>query len=200
CSPSLIAKPARTYEHIVGTRRRLRLFPEQKLNPYDWEARTMFDRFAAEIHIGGPIPRTLIEPLAEAIVATGASLLGYGDKIATKQEALEALRDGTKVSLYDDQALCGRMADLEDFLLKHHIHFDHCSVAYGEYDAEMAFYRGGPEAVYIYATQDGRPLFSQEELAGILDHPQWSDSQKLEALGRLIHPPEMHPLQPLQLI
>jgi len=160
----------------------------------------MSDRFAAEVHIGGPIPRVLVADLAKVIAATGTSLVGYGDKIATEQEARQALREGTTVSLYDDQALCGRMSELEEFLLKHQIHFDHCSVAYGQYDAEIAVYRGGPEAVYMYATQDGRPLFSGEELAGILNHPQWSDSQKLQALGRLIHPPEMGPLEPIHLV
>ena len=44
----------------------------------------MSDHFPAEIYIGGPIPRALLDELIGVIVAEGVSLEDYGSPCATE--------------------------------------------------------------------------------------------------------------------
>jgi len=105
----------------------------------------MSDHFPAELHIGGPMPRALLEELIGVIVAEGASLEDYSAPCATEEALREAFREGAVVSLYDAEASFGQFDALEAFLVKHHLHFDRYSDAFYEYNAEVVFYRGRGE-------------------------------------------------------
>jgi hypothetical protein len=48
----------------------------------------MSDYFPAEIHIGGPVPRTALDGLIEAILAQRGSLTDYGDAEPTREALL----------------------------------------------------------------------------------------------------------------
>ena len=159
----------------------------------------MSDRYPAQIHIGGPIPRTLLEELVRKIAETGASLNGYDDGYAGEDEIRTALRESAVVNLYDCHASYGHFRELEAFLIEHGIHFNHHSEACYEYDAQNTCYRGG-QVLTMAANQAGHPLLSITEVLAILNNAQLEDHGRLEALRQLAEPPEISPLEPIQLI
>ena len=90
----------------------------------------MADRYPAEIHIGGPIPRSLINELVRKAIETGASVKGYDGGTATEEDVRSALTGGRILSLFDCQAGYGHFPELEAFLVDNHIHFNHHCEAY----------------------------------------------------------------------
>ena len=160
----------------------------------------MADYYPGEIHIGGPIPKRVILELIQKMVATGASLEGFGARAVTKITALQALRDNPIVDLYADQARYGRFEELEDFLVRHGIHFNlHCE-AYCEYEAEKVYYRGGMKVLSLPSDQSGNLLVRFEEVSAILENDQLDDHGKLAALRKLIIPSETKPLEPIRFV
>jgi len=160
----------------------------------------MAEHFAAEIHIGGPIPKPLLDELIATIVAEGASLEGYCEARATEAPVRKAFHEARVVDLYDEQASAGRFQPLEAFLVEHGIHFDRHSDAFCEYEAENAYYRGGAEPVWFYADQVGNPLVRADDVVDVLDDRSTDDPAKMKALRDLTSPPEMAPLSPVRLI
>lgn len=161
----------------------------------------MADRFPAEITIGGRIPHRLLDELAGMIASEGVSIdWQYTlDKAAVRAAIEAAAARGETVRFTDDEAVCGLFDDLESWLISHGIHFDRHSDARYEYDSENVYYRGGREAMTMLARQNGRPLV---ECGAVLDITQDSSRDspaKLEAIHRLVSPPGMLPLEPIQL-
>ena len=116
----------------------------------------MADHYPGEIHIGGPIKQAVLDELVKQIIATGASLNGYCESSVTNESAREVLKEGSIIDLFDDRARYGRFDELEDFLVRHGIHFDlHCD-AYSEYDGENVYFRGGQKVLSLPADQDGK--------------------------------------------
>ena len=159
----------------------------------------MSDRYPAEIHIGGPVPRTLLDDLVRKIAETGGSLSGYDEGGAAEDEIRAALREGAILDLCDCHACYGHFRELEAFLIEHGIHFNHHSEACYEYDAQNTCYRGG-QVLTMAANQAGHPLLSITEVLAILNNAQLEDHGRLEALRQLAEPPEISPLEPIQLI
>ena len=160
----------------------------------------MADHFPGEIHIGGPIPRAALRKLIRAAVDEDVSLEGYGGPDADAEDLRKAFQEGTIVRLYADQARYGMFADLEGFLVKRRIHFDRSSEAFCEYNAEVVRYRGGKEAVVLPADQNGNVLLCREDIAAVLDDALLDASAKVEAIRRLVSPPETEPLAPIQFV
>ncbi|MCK4374767.1 MAG: hypothetical protein KAX19_05535 [Candidatus Brocadiae bacterium] len=160
----------------------------------------MAEHFAAEIHIGGPIPKPLLDELIATVVAEGASLEGYCEARAAEEPVRKAFHEASVVDLYDEQASAGRFQALEAFLVEHGIHFDRHSDAFCEYEAENAYYRGGDEPVWFYADQVGNPLVRADDVVDVLDDRSTDDPAKMKALRELVSPPEMTPLAPVRLI
>jgi hypothetical protein len=160
----------------------------------------MSDYYPAEIRIGGPIPQIVLTELVRVIVDEAVSLDGYGGPDATHNALREAFREGATVDLYADQARYGQFDSLEAFLVKHRLHFDRCSEAFCEYNAEIVAYRGGEEAIALPADQSGHVMLSWEEVVGILDDNSLNDRAKLDAIRRLVAQPGTEPLSPMRFI
>ena len=160
----------------------------------------MADYIPAEIHIGGPIPRALLDTLIKEIVTTGASILDYGEKCATEEDVRDRLQAGKVFDLYDDRARYGRFDELEDFLVREGIHFDLHYDAKSEHDSQNLYYRGGQRVLELNATQNGKVLIPQDDIMKILSNPQTTDKNKLNDLMKLAAPPEMKPLEPVRFI
>ena len=158
----------------------------------------MADHFPGEIHIGGPIPRAALRKLIRAAVDEDVSLEGYGGPDADAEDLRNAFQEGTIVRLCADQARYGMFAVLERFLVDHRIHFDRSSEAFCEYNAEMVHYRGGKEAVVLPADQNGNVLLCREDIAAVLDDALLDASAKVEAIRRLVNPPDTEPLSPIR--
>jgi hypothetical protein len=160
----------------------------------------MSDHFPAEIHIGGPFPRALLDELIGVIAAEGTSLEDYGSPCATEESLREAFREGAVVSLYDAEASFGQFDALEAFLVKHHIPFDRYSDAFYEYNAEAVFYRGRGEPIIMPTDQEGQIMVHAEVIAKVLDNGSLDAPRKLNAVRRLIAPAGTEPLAPIRFV
>jgi len=160
----------------------------------------MSDHFPAEIYIGGPIPRALLDELICVIVAEGVSLEDYGAPCATEEDLRKAFHEGVVVSLYDAEASFGQFDGLEAFLVKHHLHFDRHSDAFYEYSAEAVFYRGRGEPIIMPTDQEGHIMVHAEVIVKVLDGRSLDAPRKLDAVRRLITPPGTEPLEPIRLV
>lgn len=159
----------------------------------------MSDRYPAEIHIGGAVPRTLLDELVRKVMETGVSLNGYDDGCATEDEIRAALREGKILDLCDCQARYGHFDELEEFLIQNGIHFNHHREACYEYDAENNYYRGG-RVLTMAANQCGGSLLHVADVLKILNDIKLYDHAKVAELRRLAEPPETSLLQPIRFI
>ena len=157
----------------------------------------MSDCFPAEIHIGGPIPRKILPQLIRKIVETGASLGEYDGPAASQEETTRALREGQILHLYDCQATNGRFDDLENFLIKHHLHHDIHRDAYQEYDAELFYYRNQASAVF-FSSQSGHALLPVSCIREILDDAKLDNAAKVRQLHDLAYHKGVEPLSPVR--
>lgn len=116
----------------------------------------MADRIAAEISIGGPIPRSLVPELCDVIQAEGVGL-EWGDRAfhpKTQADLERALCDGYLV-LRDDEASNGQFDDLEDWCQEHGLAYDRQTEPKYEYDGELAQFRPGHEVVLVVTNAEG---------------------------------------------
>ncbi len=160
----------------------------------------MADHFPAEIHIGGPIPRDILDELVKEIVATEASLKGYTEDTVTDESARKAFQEGKIIDLYDDQARYGSFEELENFLIEHEIHFDRHHDSYCEYSAENVYCRGNQEILNRPSNQNGDVLIRRDDIMSILNNNALDNSGKLEALAQLAEPPETKQLEPIRFV
>ena len=159
----------------------------------------MSDYFPAEIHIGGPIQRATLDGLIGAILDGRTCLDEYGGPPATEAAVLNSLKEGHILSLCDDQATFGEFEDLEAFLVEHEIHFDRHNDARYEFNAENIHYRGGPMPVAMASNQDGQDLVRCRDVLAIVRDSALDKETKLKAIGDLVSPPQLSPLEPIQL-
>src|SRR5688572_25011286 len=108
----------------------------------------MSTRMAAEIWIGGQVPRKLIGKLRTQIAVTGVAL-EWGDahfEPESTADLLAALRDTEGVRLLwlcHEDARYGQFPELEEFLEKQGIPYDRATDDKYEYDSELVQYRPG---------------------------------------------------------
>lgn len=157
----------------------------------------MADYFAGRIEIGGPLSRKVFEDLSAAILNEGwLSLIGYGDEPATEETLRKAFQAGQTVTLFDEQALYGQFDELEEFLVKHRIHFDRLSEARYEYNAELVRYRGRGRPAVCPSNTDGECLIRAADVAVILAR-RGTAACRLRAIRKLVTAPASGALAPL---
>ncbi len=166
----------------------------------------MADHFPGTIQIGGPVPRALVPALNEVIAAAGVSL-EWGGALFTPETVdhlTGAVDPDTKLlHIYDEQALYGAFADLEEWLVKNSIAFDRQSDARYEFDGLAASFRSGTGEVEHTATQNGDPTVRLAELERIREFLRAALAERspekvrgaLAALDEVMGP-EIPPLEP----
>jgi hypothetical protein len=148
----------------------------------------MSDRFAAQITIGGTIPRSLVEGLCNEISASGGSTdWGETNCEPSDERSLLNLRgeNGT-ITLYDSEARYGEFPELEAFLIDHGIPFDRLSEAKWEYDGEVVKFRPVHELYHLLATQDGETSITSEEIEEIAKRLDYVDGLSKRELLDLV--------------
>jgi hypothetical protein len=143
------------------------------------------------------MPARLVDEFIRLMIATHGSLTDFGEPEVTEDILRQAVLEGKTLTLCDDEARWGEFEDLEAFLVKHGIHFNRHSDAFGESDGVLVFHRGGVRFWYL-ASQSGDLLLAQEQVVEILQRDS-SDQEKIAALQTLAMPPELTPLEPLQI-
>lgn len=164
----------------------------------------MSDRMPAEISIGGPVLRGLVQPLIRAIKYEGVRLTRDEEpfEAASAQDLLELVQRGTGIlCLMDHEVAWGRFDDLEDFLVKHGIAFDRWNEARYDYDSQLVQFRPGMKLPHVWlSSQVKQPLVSLEVLKaldGSLKRQQ--HRQAMEIIKRYLGP-TIAPLEPLQIL
>ena len=179
----------------------------------------MADRMAAEIHIGGKIPRSLVPELCRQIVSAGVGL-EHGCQNFRPQGA-DDLRDacanedeGQVLILYDDEARCGEFESLERFLREHQIAYTRRSEGRYEYSPQTVEFRPPDQLVEYPCSADFEPMVAATQLSPIqqiltqatahLHAGDFAAAQRTveEALRQLdtCLPPTVSPLEPLEII
>jgi len=180
----------------------------------------MSDYMAAEITLGGPVPKRLVGPLCAAINKEGVSLQWGGTSFSpTSAKHLLAARcqDERGVSvlrLYAEEKPYGTFELLEKFLCRHGLSFRrYCDGKY-EYDPEIIEYRPALGMVRYLAARNGEPHVpltalraSQEAVAGAIALlGQRRAAHALRHLKKLLGdqrkylPPEVPPLEAFEVV
>ena len=156
----------------------------------------MSDYFPGEITIGGRIPRRLLDELAERIASEGVSIDWQQALYAPAiREAIEAAAaTGRTVRFTDDEAICGRFEDLEDWLTSRGIDFDRHNDARFEHDGENVYVRDRKCPMSVNSDQSGNDLVPVAEVREILAS-QSPPNEKLVRITRLAAaPPTLTPI------
>ena len=135
----------------------------------------MTDRSAAEIHIGGKIPRSVAQTLCTVITKSGASLEWGGGwcRMNTPDELLLARSADTGgllvLKLYDDQARGGEFQALEKFLQEHGIPYCRWTEGNSDYDAEAVAFHPQSGQLSWLTDRNQYPIVLASQLAPIAD-------------------------------
>lgn len=155
----------------------------------------MSDGFPAEITIGGKIPVSLREGLAEALEQDGAKL--DWDKELSKNEIIEMIDNEDTPCFTNDQACNGSFQETLSFCReKRSIDFDHYSDAYAEYDGEAIIYRDGEELTFL-RSQNGQLLVSYDKVRKVINDIMKNSFLKILILLEEIAP-DFKPLEPIE--
>lgn len=134
----------------------------------------MADYMAAEIWIGGSIPKKLVRKLCDAIAGEGAAL-EWGDarfEPTAGKDLADAVRDVEGVPLFwlcYERARYGKFSELELFLEKHGIPFDRASEGTCEFDPDLVQFRPGMPFPLTFATNRARQrVVERKEVQAIL--------------------------------
>jgi hypothetical protein len=117
----------------------------------------MSDRIATEIRIGGPVRRSLVPDLIDAIEREeleeewGMAL----PHLENEQDLPKRVSGARFLQFYATDALWGSLTDLETFLTKNSIAFDRHHGPYGEYSGETRRYRPGMKEPVSCLADDG---------------------------------------------
>ena len=182
----------------------------------------MSDCMAAEIHVGGKIPRSAARALCKAVTESGASLEWGGGRcdLDTSDDLLGARSadaDGPLVlKLYDDQARWGEFEALETFLREHNIPYCRWSEGKYEYDAEAVAFHPQCGLLSWLTNHDQRPIVLASQLApveakltNLLDTMEHGKAEAAEVLAQIEDirdglcaelPPAVPPLEPLEIV
>lgn len=148
----------------------------------------MADRMAAEIKIGGPLPKDKIQEFMDIIEGSGAGP-EYGEGSWDPEEILDAIHREAVLDLYDDEAAWGEFPELEAFCRGVGLSFVRRSEAKYEYDAEVIWSTplgGGGCNV----SAEGVPVLDAETIRDLLKKGVTALEARLDEL----EPPEVPPL------
>jgi hypothetical protein len=146
----------------------------------------MPESIAAEISIGGEVPRLLIPALASAISDQGVSD-EWGGSCLSEDQVIEIINDvnaNNVATFYDDQARYGQFDELEEFCMKNKVDFDRHSDAKYEYSAEISKCRKG-KVIGIGSDQDGNELIYAEDIDKILNRYYKKKISAVTALDKI---------------
>ena len=179
----------------------------------------MADHIAAEIHIGGKIPRSIVQGMCEAIHQSGAALQWSGPpcRIDTPDALLAARSldaDGSSVlKLRDDEARWGEFDPLEPFLREHGIAYRRWTDAQCECDAEVEAFHPQCGQVSWLTNHAGKPILlasqlitTETKLAELLDRVERGAAVVARDLAAVLEtlraelPPAVPPLEPLEIV
>ena len=174
----------------------------------------MSDRMAAEIWIGGKLPRSLLNefPISDLRLDWDESPVD-----ATSEEGILSARDESGLLHFADcEAAYGEFAELEGWLREHNIPFQRQSSGRYEYDPCFVEFRpdlpGKPDR-YTLTTQEGAPVICREEIekalqsmARLVKDKKRSAEKRLQAWERIYRklshsiPPKLPPLPKFEIV
>lgn len=182
----------------------------------------MSDYMAAEIHIGGKVPRSVAQALCQVLNESGASL-EWGDRPFHPQSTDDLLsaRWGDTggpllLRLYDDQARWGEFDTLERFLREHDIPYCRWSDGKYECDPEVQAFHPDCGLVSWLTNHERHPmvLVSQltpivDQLTKLLEDMKQGEAEAVEVLTQIETardslrdelPPTVPPLETLEIV
>lgn len=134
----------------------------------------MADYMAAEIWIGGLVPKNTVRRLC-VVIGSEETALDWGDahfQPTKRQDLLDAVRDVAGVPLHwlgYERVRYGQFSELELFLEQHRIPFDRASEGTCEYDPDFVQYRPGMSCPRTFITNRSRqPVVERREVQAIL--------------------------------
>ena len=171
----------------------------------------MADRMAAEIWIGGKLPRGLLDEFPISDLRLDWDETPFD---ATSEEGILSARDESGLLHFaDGEAAWGEFQELEGWLREHDIPFKRRSSGKYEYLPELVEFRPDlGEDVQTNATDSGEPLVCKSELTPILekmaklrqsDRPLSAQVRAWKRLaGKLVAlvPPTLPPLPPFEIV
>jgi hypothetical protein len=135
----------------------------------------MSDHLPGKIEIGGPIPRSLIPGLCDAIKEEGINLGWSGETFhpECEDDLLQALEPQDMspaapavITLCHEEASYGHFEGLEHWLTENKIAWDRLS----EDDGDFAFYRPGDDCeTSLVLDDDGNPIVALDDVVEIRD-------------------------------
>ena len=180
----------------------------------------MSDRMTADIRIGGPVPRELVEELCGEIQAAGVRLDYDGPfcEPRTAEDLIAACGEDGLLFLADHEVAYGEFAQLEDSLKQHGISFTRRSEGKYEYDPIVYEFRPGRNPVEILTNNDFEPVIHARPVAeaeallteavellddgDIIRKINRAQQRVAEAITKLqaALPPKLPPLEPLSIV
>jgi len=174
----------------------------------------MADRMAAEIWIGGKLPRTLLDefPISDLRVDFDENPFD-----ATTEEGILSARDEAGLLHFADcEAAWGEFQELEGWLREHNIPFQRHSSGKYEHDPCLVEFRpdlpGTPDR-YTLTNQDGAPVVRNDEIEKAMKSMErLANDRKRSAEKRLLAweriyrrlsrsmPPKLPPLPPIEIV
>ncbi len=176
----------------------------------------MADRMAAEIWIGGRLPRSLLDefPISDLRVDWDEHPID-----ATTEDSILSARDERGLLHFADcEAAWGEFQELEGWLREHNIPFNRQSSGRYEYDPCFVEFRpdlrGKPnQDRYTLTTQEGAPVVCHDDvekamrgMARLVGDRKQSATKRLQAWERIYRrlvravPPKLPPLPPFEII
>jgi hypothetical protein len=176
----------------------------------------MADRIAAEIWIGGTLPRSLLGEFPVSDLC-----LDWDDnrpQSSAEADILAARNEDGLLHFADVEAAWGEFQELEGWLREHDLPFRRQSEGKYEYDACIVDFRPDLKGRqnqdrYTLTTQDGKPVVRIEEIekivegmAKLVDDRKRLATKRLQAweqlYGKLLRavPPELPPLPPFTIV
>jgi hypothetical protein len=176
----------------------------------------MVDRMAAEIWIGGKLPRSLLDefPISDLRLDWDATPFD-----ASSEEGILSARDDSGLLHFADcEAAWGEFTELEGWLREHNIPFQRQSSGKYEYDPCFVEFRPdlpgkGNRDRYMLTTQEGAPVVCHGEIekalqsmARLAKDQKRSATKRLQAWERIYRrlirsiPPELPPLPKFQIV
>jgi len=176
----------------------------------------MADRMAAEIWIGGKLPRSLLDefPISDLTLDWDAQPID-----ATSEESILSARDENQLLHFaDTEAAWGEFAELEGWLREHNIPFQRQSSGKYEYDPCFVEFRSDLPGKqnrdrYTLTTEDGAPMVSRSEIekamqnmAKVVADKKRPAAKRLQAWERIYRklvrtiPPTLPPLPPFEIV
>jgi hypothetical protein len=128
----------------------------------------MSDRMAAEIWVGGKLPRSLLDEFPISDLRLDFDLTPFD---ASSEEGILSARDDSGLLHFADcEAAWGEFAELEGWLREHKMPFRRHSSGKYDYLPELVEFRPDlGEEVQTLATDSGEPLVCSSELLPIIE-------------------------------